>query len=238
MQRRTGEPISQEQALELICLEIREGCKGEEKDAGRANYQIAMTKCTECGRGFRESAGVLEPVDAEVIEMAECDAQTIDTHVGREDKRSRQSVTPALRRYIFRRDRGQCRVPGCTHTKFLDVHHYQPQSEGGPHTARNCLLLCCAHHKAVHDGRMIIEGDSADDPDDLIFKHADGTLYGHAVDPHGAFTAADAFLAMKSLGFKDSEARRLLDECRPHVGPGCTTETLVAEATRRARNPT
>jgi hypothetical protein len=40
-------------------------------------------------------------------------------------------MPPAVRRAVLARDQHRCRVPGCTHVTFLDIHHVVPRSEGG-----------------------------------------------------------------------------------------------------------
>jgi Holliday junction resolvasome RuvABC DNA-binding subunit len=53
-----------------------------------------------------------------------------------------------------------------------------------------------------------------------MFRHADGTAYGRVADPRGAAVDEQAFHALRSLGFREGEARRALDRVRanPHVG--------------------
>jgi hypothetical protein len=54
-------------------------------------------------------------------------------------QRAKQAIAPALRRAVLARDQHRCRVPGCTHATFVDVHHVQPRSEGGRNEASNLL---------------------------------------------------------------------------------------------------
>ena len=42
-------------------------------------------------------------------------------------------------------------------TRFVDVHHLRPRSEGGKNTLENLITLCTAHHRATHRGELIIE---------------------------------------------------------------------------------
>ena len=114
----------------------------------RASYQIALSVCPECGRGYQHANGELIPVSAEVVAMAECDGQHLgviappfasadsakdeSAHVG---VRAKQTVSPATRRSVRRRDHEQCVVPGCRNAQFLDVHHVALRSEGGGHDA-------------------------------------------------------------------------------------------------------
>lgn len=70
----------------------------------------------------------------------------------------RGTVTPALRKKIFHRDRGVCRTPGCMNSMFLEIHHIKPVSHGGGNDESNMILLCSACHKHVHENRMKIAG--------------------------------------------------------------------------------
>jgi 5-methylcytosine-specific restriction endonuclease McrA len=54
-----------------------------------------------------------------------------------------------LRRAVLTRDQRRCRVPGCTHATFVDVHHIVPRSEGGPNQPTNLVTLCGGHHRAL-----------------------------------------------------------------------------------------
>ncbi len=70
-----------------------------------------------------------------------------------------RKLTTAQRREILRRDGHRCRVPGCTHHVWLDVHHYIPLSQDGPTLPWNLLTLCTRCHANVHAGFLIIEFD-------------------------------------------------------------------------------
>ena len=74
-------------------------------------------------------------------------------------KRSR-TVRRALRRALKRRDQARCRFPGCTHIRFLHVHHLVHYIAGGPTNTENCVLLCTFHHRLVHDGGWKVWGDA------------------------------------------------------------------------------
>jgi hypothetical protein len=50
---------------------------GGPRDEGRASYQIALTVCTECGRGHQPSGGDLVSVGADIVAMAHCDGQQL-----------------------------------------------------------------------------------------------------------------------------------------------------------------
>ncbi len=63
-----------------------------------------------------------------------------------------------MRRAAIARDEG-CRFPGCTQTRWLDVHHIVPWTDGGETSLRNAICLCRHHHRLIHDGGWVIERD-------------------------------------------------------------------------------
>ena len=196
---------------------------------------------------MQEGRGELVEVAPEVVEMAECDGQKIglvpsrlDAHVvqGPSERaqeppsespmptRATQSPPPSVRRWVMRRDRSSCVVPGCKHGTFLDVHHIKPRQEGGDHDPDGLVTLCAAHHTAVHEGRIVIEGRASER---LAFFHADGTAYGGGVSPDVIDLKTKAFQALRHLGFKETDVRRALDAVKPHVG-SVTLESIVRQA--------
>jgi SOS response regulatory protein OraA/RecX len=68
------------------------------------------------------------------------------------------------------------------------------------------LTLCAAHHRAAHDGTLLIAGGVGK----LTFRHADGTLYGSRGPAAFTATQARAFRALRRLGFGDQEVRVVL----------------------------
>src|SRR6185369_3466840 len=117
---------------------------------------------------------------------------------------------PRIRRAVFHRDGGKCRVPGCRHAVFTDVHPIARRSEHGTHSPENLVTLCVAHHYRVHDGELIVTGSASLQ---LQFTHADGTPYGGAVAPAVADARAKAFRALTGItgmGFGDGQTKRAL----------------------------
>ena len=128
-------------------------------------------------------------------------------HVGAKAQRATQSIPPARRRAVERRDGGRCRVPGCRHAIFVDVHHLNLRSEGGTEELDNLLTLCAAHHRALHRGRLRIEGTPSQG---LTFRHADGTLYGAPPAAGSVDLRAKAHRALTQLGYRESETKQAL----------------------------
>jgi hypothetical protein len=210
VRREAGEALDDDAAVLLLCRQALEG----PRDDGRASYQVALTVCEHCRRGVQQGRGELVEVSPEIIEMAECDGQNVGhvgetrhAHVGASLPRATQSIPPALRRRVMRRDGGRCRVPGCRHAVFVDVHHLELRSEGGRNTLENLATLCAAHHRALHLGRLLVETSPSGG---LAFRHANGTPYGALPAPHSAELFAKAFGALTLMGYRETESKRAL----------------------------
>ncbi|MFO0725822.1 MAG: HNH endonuclease signature motif containing protein [Myxococcota bacterium] len=87
-----------------------------------------------------------------------------------------RTVTPALRKAVRARDGGRCVVPGCTHLRFVDIHHLVPTSLGGPNTLANLVSLCTAHHQRLHEGVLAVEPGGGGG---WVVRQAGGAEYGH-----------------------------------------------------------
>lgn len=203
---------------------------GGSGDDGRAPYQVAISRCEDCGRAWEHARGEAVELTPEEIERAGCDAQDIGavgaSHVGRSGKRATQTIPPAVRRQVVRRDGGRCRVPGCRNATFVALHHLRLRSEGGDHDPSRLLSLCEAHHGRVHAGLLLIEGDSVAD---VRFLHADGTEYGGRADAGAVEGLGMAYGALRSMGFREGETKRALAAVRSHAGHA-TAEEIVRAA--------
>jgi hypothetical protein len=213
MRRDAGEALDDEAALLLLARTVLQG----PRDEARSSYQIALTVCEHCQRGRQDGAGESTPVGPEVVEMASCDAQHLGPlvavggpeHVGASKPRVSQDVPPAVRRLVLRRDHGRCVVPGCKHATCVDVHHIHAREEGGSHEPENLIAICGAHHRALHQGRLHAEGTPTNG---LTFRHADGNAYGRVRAPAVADAEAKTFMALRGLGFRESEVRWALGQ--------------------------
>ena len=72
--------------------------------------------------------------------------------------RRARTVPTSHRRMIEARDRG-CRIPGCSASRWLHVHHLVHWEDGGSTDPSNLVCLCSAHHRAHHRGELLIDGD-------------------------------------------------------------------------------
>ncbi len=219
IEREVGHLLGDDDVLAMIARTVLQG----PSDEGRANYQIAMTVCRVCERGWQDGAGDVVEVAPEVIEAAECDAQRMSmTHVGK----ATQTIPPATRRMVLRRDHGRCVVPGCRSSRFLDVHHVRPRADGGNHDPDNLVCLCGAHHAAIHTGRLVVEGSATV----LRFLRADGEAYGMTGSPAAVQAFAEAYEGLVSLGFGQTQSRNAVDKVRTHVGPDAGMEQVLRAA--------
>ncbi len=91
--------------------------------------------------------------DAEVVAQVERDGLPVS--VGR----SRRTVPWALRRLLEARDNSTCCFPGCERRRQLQAHHRTHWAHGGETSLENLVLLCCRHHRLVHEGGYTVEGD-------------------------------------------------------------------------------
>jgi hypothetical protein len=301
LRKRSDRRLDDEAALLSMAREVL----GGPGDAGRASYQLVVTQCEDCGRGFQHANGELIELDPAIDEMCRCDAQNVPiapvhglttdapdgpitnagnlaqarahvdntdelahahtgvdelagahfacihagnagelahahAHMGRDAgvrgagmkrRRATQNMPPAIRREVFWRDRGRCVVPGCRNATFVDLHHLELRSEGGDNDPDNLVVLCGAHHGAVHRGRLRIDGKVSTG---LRVCHADGTVYGLMPSPALADASARVFIGLRSLGFSEKTARASLEQALSSAPTNATAETLLRSAVARA----
>ena len=80
LQKQSDHRLNDDEALLTMAREIL----GGPGDAGRASYQIVVTRCEDCGRGFQQANGELIALDAGIVEMCHCDAQHVTIPQARE----------------------------------------------------------------------------------------------------------------------------------------------------------
>jgi hypothetical protein len=95
--------------------------------------------------------------------------------------RAQRIVPDRTRRLIEDRDRG-CRFPGCTATRFVEIHHLTPLSQGGGTDYDTNLSLCPHHHDEIHRGEFTITGDTTR-ADGLTFRHRRGLRISPPLPP-------------------------------------------------------
>ena len=88
--------------------------------------------------------------------------------------RNSRTIPGWLRRLVNHRDGGRCQWVGCSNTRWLQVHHIQHWSHGGPTDLDNLILLCGFHHRFVHEHGWHITGKPGDQ---VVFRRPDWTPY-------------------------------------------------------------
>jgi hypothetical protein len=73
VQKRSDHRLDDDAALLSMAREIL----GGPRDSGRASYQVVVTQCEDCGRGYQHANGELIQLDPSILEMCQCDAQQV-----------------------------------------------------------------------------------------------------------------------------------------------------------------
>ena len=95
----------------------------------------------------------------------------------------------------------------------------------------NLVVLCGAHHGAVHRRRLRIDGSVSTG---LRVRHADGTAYGFVPSPALAEASARAFAGLRSLGFTERTARGALDLALAGAAADASADVLLRAALAHA----
>lgn len=107
------------------------------------------------------------------------------------------------------RDRG-CRVPGCSRSRGLQIHHVVHWEDGGPTDTTNLVALC-GRHRLHHRGQLDISGD-AEKPDGLVFTDARGrrlTGCGRPAPPGPELARAAGRLGLQPATYVHPPGERL-----------------------------
>jgi len=152
-----GTNLDDDAFIASLCGAMLDGAPRAEP-SGRAKFQIAVTVCQRCRRGWQDGAGAHVAIDNAALELAMCDAQHIGSIDGAAPTRARQDIPPRTARAVWRRDGGRCRVDGCRSSRGLEIHHIIHRADGGSHDASNLILACSACHLAHHRGALTISG--------------------------------------------------------------------------------
>ncbi|MCK9997164.1 MAG: HNH endonuclease [Candidatus Krumholzibacteria bacterium] len=110
------------------------------------HYQIHIHECPTCAK-----ATVQTPNGEIELTKTEIEAAREDAQIHKPGERIKSIIPPRIRREVLARDRHCCRRKGCNHTRFLEIHHIVPRSEGGTNDPENLVTLCTACHKLLHE---------------------------------------------------------------------------------------
>jgi predicted restriction endonuclease len=69
-----------------------------------------------------------------------------------QDLSFRKPIPTDLKHRVYLRDQGQCQKDDCHDSRWIDIHHIKPVSQGGLNILENLITLCKAHHHLEHAG--------------------------------------------------------------------------------------
>jgi hypothetical protein len=195
-----GTSLSEDALITALCSSVLDGAPTVEP-SGRAKFQIAMTVCAHCRKGWQEGAGAQIVVEDAVVERALCEAQHIGSIDGSAPERAHQDIPPSVVRFVWRRDGGRCRVDGCRSARGIEIHHIVHRADGGTHDPLNLALLCSSCHLAHRRGALSISGTA----DQLEVRRPRQPARAHAPRraPPNANSAADAHAHAGTAGRRD-----------------------------------
>ena len=242
-----GHFIDDDEFLAAMATAVLEGGAGSSAETG-AKYQTRVTVCPNCDQAVQEGAGRKIAISAADAARAQCDAQRIG-----DDHRAKQDIAPATRRLVWHRDGGKCAVPSCRSSRYIDIHHIVGRAEGGNHEAGNLTLLCDGHHRALHDGKVVITGLAPDlacrfvhDPIPHVeIPHVETARPSIPTSPvphvekpsKFSITAmiVQAKQALRTSGFPASEVNRFVEAALADEDPPQTLEALIVAALQHSR---
>ncbi len=140
--------------LELVIEAVAALVEGaaETAPAARPAVQVVVQKCPDCG-----AAAVATSRGDVALAPAQVGAVECDAVVAREGV-NRSTIPPRVRAQVLARDRHRCSAPGCSATRFLEVHHVVPRARGGDNAAANLVTLCSRCHGHAHEPQRASAG--------------------------------------------------------------------------------
>ena len=142
-------------------------------------------------------------VSAETLRRVSCDCSMVTItqdrrgdplDVGRKTRR----IHPALRRAVQSRDKGVCRFPGCSCSRFIDVHHIEHWLHGGETKLDNLISLCPAHHQLIHEGGFTVAIENGAP----VFRTPNKTTLPAAPQPPRDVSAETSRRRLREIGSK------------------------------------
>jgi hypothetical protein len=144
-------------ALVALCTQGPADADDTPSLAVQPNLQVAIPR-----EGPAHIAGI--PIADSLLEQLRANA-TIEMVLFDDDGtllgigRRTSAISPKLRRAVLLRDT-QCRVPGCSRRRGLEVHHLLPRTWGGLDELANLACVCPAHHRLlIPNGLLALIGN-------------------------------------------------------------------------------
>ncbi len=109
-------------------------CAGATRASHCPGAQIVVQRCPAC-----ERTAVVTSQGEKALAPAQAEALACDAQVREADGPNRATIPPSVRAKVLARDGHRCTTPGCGATRFLEVHHVAPRSEGGTNRIENLV---------------------------------------------------------------------------------------------------
>jgi hypothetical protein len=212
-----GTNLADDAFVTALCNSVLDGAPATET-MGRAKFQIAVTVCQRCRRGWQEGAGAQIAIEPAAVDRAMCDAQHIGSIDDAVPSRAHQDISPSVARLVWRRDGGRCRVDGCRSSRGLELHHIVHRADGGSHDASNIVLCCSSCHQSHHAGMLTISGTA----DHLVIRRAGEAKVPDEVDDLSsgmfAIPGARAHVSANEMAMSATGPAALVNGARRAVG--------------------
>lgn len=210
--------LSQEDA---VLASLEEKAAERAGDGSRSRNQVLFTRTLDTGKTYIASETGFALVTEEAAEVLDCDSvQVAVPGEGAAGGKANQTVKPSVRRFCIARAGGRCQVPGCRQIHNLDVHHLVLRKDGGTGAAENLIVLCAYHHRAFHEGWLLVDGSWEKG---FRFRHVTGKAYGSGDVPSDLRHAKGVLDLLRRDGYAEHEARAILDEVWPRLEAGDLT---------------
>ena len=144
---RKGSTVKGMDRAELLLAALNDFAEKLAQDPGTKTvssppYQVVVYTCKKCGKSEVQTDRGPKPISTEVVQ---CDAV-----IQEPGQPNRSTIPPKARQAAMIRANHRCETPGCGRTRFLEVHHRRPRSQGGGNETANLQVLCSACHQVVH----------------------------------------------------------------------------------------
>jgi hypothetical protein len=242
LEREQGERLTDNALLRLFGRMIIDGAASPERTT--APYQIAVTVCTECKRGWQHGGGITVEMSPPALEMALCDAHHIGS-IDHDDEEALPSRGASRNRANDKRGTGASRprvsgagrprtkaararsdIPRALRRRVKHRDHYKCRVPW----CRSSINVDCHHIRPVSAGGTHTFDNLISLCESHHLAHHEGALIieGTATSPafrrrehHALATverAIDTKRALESLGFDKNEVNAAMAKTKTHVG--------------------
>ena len=153
--------------------------------------------------------------------------------------RTQRLPNRAQRRALMCRD-GGCRFPGCTERRYVEAHHIVHWADGGPTDLSNLVLLCWAHHHAMHEGgyRMALTSGAVTvwRPDGSLLR-SEALVVPDGPDIVEQNKVLGLSITPESVASRWTAARSAMPTCPTPSSDSCSWRTATNERSKPSWRP-